>query len=228
MPEKEQNLRLVAASQIREMRRLEREEGWVLSEQWNRDVVDYLDSLNGIYGLLNYLKELGNSSILDIGAGGKRAITELAKGKLGRDFNFYATILTGDTGSEISNLAFRKTSAEALRGIEDSSIGLVLASSSIAYSKAMPLVVESVDRVLIPGGVIKSVFKESGQSHSRDLRQTSGEAEKLFSLKGYDIFSSNGIMLAVKSGFAKARSASSLYKSNSTFMDIVALYNQAD
>ena len=50
------------------------------------------------------------------------------------------------------------TSTEVLRGIDDETIGCVLALHSITYSVAPSLAIKSIDRVLIPGGVFKGFF----------------------------------------------------------------------
>lgn len=152
--------RSAIACQIRQTR-AEEQEVEAFPEHWDRDLIDYVDALGGFKYFMLYVNKLGgNKTVLDIGAGSFRGISQIANTNLCEDLNFIATSLSKPRDEvDLSRVQARITSGEVLRGIDNESINGILAVSSIAYSKSPRVVVSNIDRVLVPGGVIKSSFK---------------------------------------------------------------------
>lgn len=126
----------------------------------------YIDVLKGIGNILSYVKGLSIPTILDVGTGKAKAISDLRLGPYGQGLRFIGTGLV-EYPETIDNLGgkenFRQTAGEFLAGIEDHSIGGIIAVYSVANSKAIGRVARQFDRVLIEGGVIKVNFHEQSR-----------------------------------------------------------------
>ena len=149
------------ARQIKASRNLE--SGRLGLEAWYKMETDrgsrnYLTELGGLAATLEHIGNLSSNRVLDIGAGTARAISEL------KEFDMAQGIQLEGTGLVQPPDASQKlilTPAETLGRIPDASCGGVLAVFSIAYSEAPERVIESVDRVLVPGGIFKGVLMAS-------------------------------------------------------------------
>ncbi len=201
-----------AAHQIRRARWRERE-----GRPYNRDRsgFQYIKELAGVKELFSYLKTLPSRKILDIGAGTTHGITDISQSSFGTDMEFEATVLNSVPQIEkyLGNERTHITSAEILRGIPDNSIACVLSVFSLTYSRAPELVIGSVDRVLVPGGVIKI---GSDDAPIWQLYQ-------LLKDKGYDTDEDEGwgtfrVVLGIKPGNPTAPSAASLIEKDKKTM----------
>lgn len=215
------------AKQIRFARNSERQPRYT-DNDWGRSMEEYLVIFNGLSNLLKHVSQMGGNLVLDIGAGTTKGISEIEKSKLGEELEFRATVLKRHPAIE-DNLGYDKThitSVETLRGVEDSSVGLALALNSIAYSASPKMTAQSIDRVLIPGGILKARFNPKDRLRD-DLPyykvhdQFTQELRRL----GYDVcvpdVPSEELILAVKPGI-NARSASDLFYIDSGHIDFIA------
>ncbi len=191
------------AEQIRLARRRDRDRltGYVIG----RSGVNYVFELEGVKGLFDYVRTLSSNVVLDIGAGHTRGAHELANSPLGENLTFEATVLSRLSGidTNLGRESVRSTSAEMLRGIDTNSVGCVIAVYSIAYSAAPEVVIASIDRVLVPGGVLKAKF------HQKNVPQYVADSPKYvdeFHLAaanlGYEVAlqqsSEESVLLAIK------------------------------
>lgn len=152
----------------RQIRRARKEESMPdTTYETGRDYEDYLIAFCGVHHLFSYVKSLDQKyqRILDIGTGKGLGISRLASRYKEKDLQFHATGLRAPTMLQPS-VFFHRTSAEVLHGIEDTSIGAVLALNSIAWSTSPEMVVNRIDTVLAPGGVLKATF---APKNNRDL-----------------------------------------------------------
>ena len=172
---------------------------------------DYIYNLNGLSEYFNYIRSLGgNNTVLDLGAGTTRAIAELESRDIGKGVNFIATVLRRQksvSSNGIDSSRVFKTSAERLAGIPDNSVSGIISYSALAYSAVPELVIRSIDRVLIPGGVIKAEFNndktvtnpKSAYSNRKDYKKFVEELTRL----GYDVAHEDWrgeVVLAIKPG----------------------------
>ncbi|MBI2030508.1 methyltransferase domain-containing protein [Candidatus Kaiserbacteria bacterium] len=159
----------------------------------NRDKEKYLEKLMGYVAFLDYVKTLPSNIVLDIGAGTTRAISEIAKSKAGAGLDFKATALNRNPDIE-KNLGFENvhvTSVETLRGVADQSIGGVTAVFSLPYVVDPALAVKSIDRVLVPGGVVKAWLPSTESNDEKRIikgntYRSYHEFEAEFKKLGYD------------------------------------------
>ena len=177
--------------------------------------------LEGYLGSLDYVRELGSTNlVLDIGAGITRAAYEISTSSEGKDLNFEATTLTflPKINEYLGKEKVHITPAEILRGVEDSSVGLALAVYSITYSVNPDAAIDSINRVLVPGGILKGVFRDSKDEDatlSRLAKPINPFEQRLRSL-GYDIAIGNddGILLAKKPGGNVVRTAEEILEAD--------------
>lgn len=93
-----------------------------------------------------------------------------------------------------------------MTGIDDETVCLALAFHSITYSEAPELVVEALDRVLIPGGAVKAMLMRPNVFGIHTILRKMKSFDiytQLFSEKGYDVATRNvdrkhAILLAIK------------------------------
>lgn len=215
------------AEQIRFTRNLERQSRYT-DNDWGRNMEEYLTIFNGLSNLLKHVRRSGGNLVLDVGSGTTKGISEVAKSKLGEGLDFRATVLKRHQAIG-NNLGYDKTfitATETLKGVKDSSVGLVLALNSIAYSASPRITIRSIDRVLVPGGVLKARFnpKDLRRDDLPYYKSHDQFSEELRAL-GYDIYIpddySEELVLAVKPG-VNTRSASDLFSMDSGLMDLIA------
>ena len=114
------------------------------------------------------------------------------------------------------------TSAETLRPFADESVAVLLSVYSVNYSASLRLVAESIDRVLVPGGVFKGFFPFRKEDTSLEA-ETAYPFVVALAEKGYDIvcaegdqldngyYEGHGIVLAVKPGGGQPVTARELF-----------------
>jgi SAM-dependent methyltransferase len=157
---KRRALRSEAADNIA-MRRTRERTGFEYLQ--NRQGWEYVKTLEGVEHLFDYVRTLPSNTILDIGAGTTAGIHQLAQSPTGAGLTFEATTLRYRPEIE-ENLGKERThitSGETLRGIKDNSVGCIFGVYSVTYSAAPNLVMQSMNRVLVPGGVVKIATTDS-------------------------------------------------------------------
>lgn len=215
----------MVADQLRRVIELEKDNGY----QTERTAQDYIYALRGVRNTIPHAKTVGSNVVLDIGAGSTRASHEFACMPAYKDIDFKATGLTQHPKIDeyIGNENLILTAAEVLRGIPDESVGAALSIFSITYSAVPKYVVESIDRVLVPGGIFKGTFRSSrrrlvprkipGFDILKRMDAKDGKTfEQLFSEKGYDSYlvcaKDRDILLAVKPAHSMKTTAKELYR----------------
>lgn len=209
----------LVAAQIERVRKLELTNPYTN----NRGDVWYIQMLQGYKHLFNYLRnafEGSESTVLDVGAGTTRAVKEIEGSSWGKGLRFEATVLDMDQVIE-GNLPedrIHVTPVEELSGIADKSMAAILSVFSVGYSDVPDLAVESIDRVLMPGGVFKGNFHlPLWVGHKHELGY---KTEELFENKfidlGFDVAKIENemlnivVLIAVKQGGTKMVSAKEL------------------
>lgn len=186
-------------------------------ERWDAfnlssDLAEYQKQFQGIQGFLHYVRLYPSSkTVLDLCAGDGNAINELASHELGRGLQPLATGLLAGSNMHLEGVPYIETPAETLNGIEDQSIGGILANYSITYSNEPEKVVDSVDRVLVSGGLIKSTFHELLRYGMLPVSHTYNFAP-LFEAKGYDVATHDNVLYAKKPGLETRFSTQQLLK----------------
>jgi SAM-dependent methyltransferase len=189
----------------------------------NRGADSYIETFNGLDNFFNVVRKLPLKSVLDIGAGTLKAVSEFQKEN--QDLMFYATVLSRHTlkrqpnyYKDLYKLGRLKISpSETLRGIETHSIGGIISVHGIAYSNSPAESVRSIDRVLIPGGILASTFIGSKSRKVNDAGffiYNINDFLKEFNQLDYDTFmpSDKGhLLFAVKPGPGACR-ARDLYQ----------------
>lgn len=181
--------RSLVAKQISASRKKERVGGLVK----NRSITEYIDDLQGLKHLFQFARtnkdQLGSSTILDIGAGTTRGIFEASISSYGKGLNFTATVLRHIPEIEkyLGKDRTRVTSAETLRGINDRSCSVVLSDFGLGYSQNPEASIKSVDRVLVPGGILKVNFRYAPDPYVQDFGETALFVNELKKL-GYDVY----------------------------------------
>lgn len=150
--------RMAVAEQLCETRGYERDDS-PLHGPRDRSGERYIRYLTGLSHLFDYVRRLPKRSILDIGAGTTRGIREVSELAAARDLEFSATVLSPVKAVHrgMGKVRVHTTPGEILRGIRDESVGSALSVHGISYSAVPRFAVRSVDRVLVPGGVIKMI-----------------------------------------------------------------------
>ena len=177
---------------------------------------NYQKDFGGLRQFLNYVERLSHPHILDIGAGEATAARELAA-EYSSHLTFEATGLTPPT--EPTPFPFHITTGEDLLGVRTASVGGILSRFSLAYSTNPEMVVDAIDRVLVPGGVFKGVFFNAGDfppECAENIRLYYDEAfHDTFARQGFDVAHDGdlGIVLAKKPTQRKTfpANATSLY-----------------
>ncbi len=189
------------ADQIRDARQRDRAEDYF----FDRSGVQYVFELSGVQHLFDYVRGLKSRKILDIGAGYTRGIHDLAESSLGTGLEFEATVLSNFPGidAHLGRENVTVTSAEVLRGIGSESIGCIISIYSIAYSAEPKLAIESINRVLVPGGILKAVFLPNEERRTSGLEpKYSKEFEDVLTSLGYDVAMREGdggdVIVAIK------------------------------
>lgn len=193
-------LRGKIAKQIMDSRRLERGIGGYM--ETNRNGNDYRKYFLGLARLLDYVRTFEDPAVLDIGAGTTKGISEIANSEEGMGIQFFATVLrkTPQIKQYLGNERTLIAPAETLEGVNDDAVAAVLALQSITYSVAPEMVIDSIDRILKSGGVLKAIFPLYS-----DRRYPFNVFEPFLRQKGYDICSDQfwskiNMIVAIKPG----------------------------
>lgn len=214
-------LRNAVARQLKDARSLERKKHHHIT---NRDGEDYVGVLLGLKHFFNYVKHLETSNlVLDIGAGELWGVRELSGSSFGEGIRFETTILRPKTINHLGkDDVIHAVPVETLNGISDESVGGVMGVYSVAYSDAPAFAIRSIDRVLVPGGVIKATFmpklgpyyKRVGQL--KKYTEFKNELQKLnYDLATYDKYTfieNHSLLLAIKPGGKNQITAKELLK----------------
>lgn len=176
----EQSMRDGAAKRIKEWRNIDRETdyGWGESEMHNSGILEYVESMQGLTHFLSYAKSLSFQKVklLDIGAGYGRALQELSQDDdLNYNLDIIGTSLTKlEKGREYEteNVRMVLTPAETLSIIGDGEVAAVISRYGLGHSHAPELVAKSLDRVLMPSGVLKTVYMDVHSNNPKDIEYT--------------------------------------------------------
>jgi len=193
----------------------------------DRNLWEYISTLEGLEFFLNYVKELSpNPLILDIGAGTTQAMHDLSIHSMGDGLSIMTTGLAKNPDAEklIGRDRYKVTPVETLKGIEEDSVAGILGVNSIAYSGALDVAARRIDSVLISGGALKATFPIG--TNGRFFHSHHVFTEELTSLK-YDIAVEQSgfleIILAIKPGRENLINAAELIK-----VDAKDVYRQQD
>ncbi len=156
--------------------------------------------------LYDYISNLSSKKILDIGIGSGKALSDFCKDAKLRDkgFVFEGTYLTRKVlRDEIrSGVKLYQTPVERLKGVPESSYGAVLAYLSVAYSRFPDSAVESIDRVLVSGGIFVGKFSYVNHKSVRSKGSQTEFFAPHFKKRGYVVLEKYGYLLkAVKPPF---------------------------
>ncbi len=179
----------------------------------------YIDNLRGLHGTLSYARGLSSDTVVDLGAGSSRAISEIAKSGLGDGLRFMGTGLVSDlqVGGNIGLSNYRITPAEIMRGFDPESVaGIISVYGPFEYSKHLELVLQKADEILVPRGVIKFCVmqytegkEQLNQRRERNMGQINDFLESNDYSWSYEDFQISGrvnsfsrIYLAIKNGKA--------------------------
>jgi hypothetical protein len=142
----------------RDLKQARKSERFYLDPQYaykrNRSLARYLFYLLGLGATLDYVRTLSSHYVVDLGTGTGRAMAELEQSKLGEGLTFVGTGIVWNKSVVLRN--YRITPAELMSGFGASSAGAVISVfGPIHYSNHVSLVLEKIDEILVPGGVVK-------------------------------------------------------------------------
>ena len=221
--EKGSDERNAAAKKITELRKLERDTETPLYTN-TRGGAWYIEDFKGVQHLFDYVRTLPSRIVVDVGAGVLNGVSDLANSRFGKSLTFEATILARPKNMKNppDKVRIHRTSVETLRGIKDASVGCIIGDSSIAYSEPS-LAVQSIDRVLVPGGVLKATFAKKGSKSKAvemGMKESGVFAEKLRALhyvvKEEPELYGRSIILAIKPGGDGAITAEELFRKDAS------------
>lgn len=211
-----QNRRDRTALQIRFARKMDETQEYTI----HRSAPEYVSRLLGLEHFFDYIRtnaeQLGSKKVLDLGTGIAWGIFGLSKSPMGRDLEFEGISVKRHEamGKHFGFSRVHITAIEELRGIKDSSIaGMTSVYGALSYTASPEFAAAAIDRKLVPGGVVKSLFSDSffningGRKHNA--------VTNAFLKRSYDCFlirnthDRNMVLLAIKSGgFCKAEELS--------------------
>lgn len=214
----------IIADQLRRVVETEKTGGYCTQ----RGSQDYVRALRGVRHTFAQVMGLGSRMVLDIGTGSAKALKQFQRVHEYRNLDFKATGLTlhPDVDENIGIENFVLTSAEVLRAIPDNSVGAAISVFSVTYSAAPEYVVDSIDRVLVEGGIFKAALRPTkkrfrqrkirGMTILREMDAVNGSTYKqLFDDMGYDAHLAHArdrdVLLAIKPGNPTSPSAKMLY-----------------
>lgn len=153
-----------AAAAIRSQREIDKRRGenFTYDLMRNQGVMEYVVQLHGLKHFLNYTRSLSEKpKVLDVGGGVTRASSDLShieEWTEGLDLKATSLHMDKDVPKFLGKENVTLTSVEQLRGIKDGELAGLLSVHSIGFTKAPKLAAESINRALMPGGVVKAVF----------------------------------------------------------------------
>lgn len=133
--------------------------------EFNRSGREAVLRLGGVEKLIEYVKKLNSKKILDIGVGTGKASNMIMNMQAAEGLDWHVTALRNDPElrERFEAGKIHITTAETLKGIENGSVAGVIALHSIMYATSPELTIKSIDAVLIPGGVLKATFNQTGK-----------------------------------------------------------------
>jgi len=177
-----------------------------------RDLNSYLSKLGGLAHFLDYVESRCPVAV-DIGAGHAVAVNQMAE-DTDRNLKYLATGMVRPVDYNSARVPYLETGAEVLQGIDDDSVGGVLAVHSIIFSAAPDMVVDAIDRVLVDGGVVKTnlVINQGGDYVPR----SQGVLQSELVAKDYDVAldESGKVLLALKPGGYRVIGARALLRAD--------------
>ncbi len=204
-PKSEQEVRDTIASQIVKARKQDEIQGYA----HRRDMGEYQVVLGGLANYFDYIKQnkdrLGSSLVIDVGAGKGVAVRTMKMNPMTEGLSIGATVLkvTNEVRENVGEDLLYATPVEKLRGINDNSVAGIISVYGMAYSQVPSEAVASVDRVLVPGGVVKAVFNHKRIESSTNLNQlTPEDFAREFYKRNYDViipeYQMSKVLLALK------------------------------
>ena len=195
--------RMAVASQIKEAKKRDTVGG--SEHQWKnyRGYNSYESYLGGFSGMFEYIKTLPSHKVIDIGAGHTVAFGQLSRGAKDQGLTFEAVTLSGSLRRQSyfkNDIKIHINSAENMRSISSNEYGGVISVYSICYSEAPDVVVDNIDRILVPGGVFKGSFAPDEKGLDVPGAKTPHLFNEYFIKKGYDTAINEGVLLAIKPG----------------------------
>lgn len=172
-----------------------------------RDGDAYLRTLSGLDATIAYLQSRGlPRRVLDVGTGTGLGINDLTGTVFADGWDIHATgLLRKNLIPDLSpRIKFHVTAGEFLKGIPDASTSCTLALNSVAYSQTPELVVANLDRVTVPGGVVKATFVSPWKKTSASIWNTHHVFSRMMSRQGFgvavipNVHEGVDVMLAVK------------------------------
>lgn len=205
-----------AAKEIRGQREIDRkkEESFNIEISRSRGVMEYVFELEGLVHFLSYVRSLsfGRSKVLDIGTGIGKALDQLSQmDEWSYNLDFEGTALSRDKKHKKFSIGnkIRLTSVEQLRGFKQNEFAGIISVYGLGYSGAPEMAAESIDRVLAPGGALKTVYGFPGENDEVPI--SPDKFRGCLADKSYDIYASEsdgknlngqdskfGILLAIK------------------------------
>jgi len=156
-----QNARDAAAAQLTSARKYEQSTPPSQRYPMDRPAKNYLMQLMGLQHFFNYVGNLSAPVMVDVGSGTTRGMADFKRSQLWPQVRFQATVLSYQP--EIATLLGWKdthiTSAEVMRPYGPETVGGFLGLFSLFYSQAPDLVAQTLWKLLIPGGVVKTLMK---------------------------------------------------------------------
>src|SRR3989344_6087334 len=148
------------ASKLAKLRTLKRDAAAspIMNMIRDRPAISYVEHLGGLAATLKYASTLSVPTVVDLGAGSSRAIAEIKKSEYGNGLSFkgIGLIFDSDIEQNIGRENYRLTSAEKMRGFEDASVGAFISVfGATTYTDRLDLVLPKMDKLLVPGGIIK-------------------------------------------------------------------------
>lgn len=174
----------------------------------DRNELVYRHSFKGLGATFDHVRGLESKVVLDIGTGTSRGISEMSKSEYGKGLEFKGTSVTAllpEFDKYLGRENITITSAESLQGIENNSIGCVLALHSMSYTAEPQYVVARLNEVLVEGGVVKAVVDQNKRNQhfkEKDARRFVSAFKKL----GYSVATSQNLVLAIKPFRDKSKS----------------------
>lgn len=157
-----------------------------------RQMTEYIEDLLGLKHLFQYARKnknkLGSSTVFDIGAGTTRGIHQASLSSYGEGLDFKATVLQYIPEIDYNLTRHRtvETPVETLQGVDTNSCAVIISDFGLGYSVDTESSIKSVDRVLVPGGVLKANFRKANDPSIQNFGETALFVKELKKL-GYDI-----------------------------------------
>lgn len=151
------------ANEIRWARKEERK-GNNASWENRRELRNYDEILMGFKKSLDYVRNnfsvLKSKIFVDVGAGMGKAAAQLRQEEWGDDLDIHTTNVTR---MQKNNEQEHLTSAEEMRGFAPESVAYICSVMGVAYSGNPETAMRKLHEILVPGGVMKLAFRDSGR-----------------------------------------------------------------